>query len=105
MDDNELKLIEIAAEIGRTTRQLGQAWMNNELKLIEIAAEIGGIAECSCNYTYILALRIAGTGKSIEEFTVGELLAMHRDCRATFNRNTELALNALQQETNDETKR
>jgi len=58
-----------------------------EIELIKIAAEIGGIAHCNCHYTHILSLRISNSGRPIEGLTVGELLALHRECGELYNRN------------------
>ncbi len=50
--------------------------LTEELQLIEAAQIIGGIAESNCHYTVGLARRIAETGKSINQLTVAELIAL-----------------------------
>jgi len=55
------------------------------LHLIDACQEIGGIAEANVSYMAGIARRIAKTGKSLEELTVAELLAIHRDYNAFYN--------------------
>ncbi len=50
--------------------------LTEELQLIEAAQIIGGIAESNCHFTAGLARRISETGKTVEELTVAELIAL-----------------------------
>lgn len=56
-----------------------------ELELINICQQIGCIAESNAHFTAGLTLRIAETGKPVEQLTIAELLKIHRDHKEWFN--------------------
>ena len=56
--------------------------MQNQLDLISVCQEIGGIAESNGLYTSLLSQQFT---QPIEEMTVAELLAIHRQYLETFN--------------------
>jgi hypothetical protein len=63
--------------------------MSSDRWLIDACVEIGGIAECNALYTEGLRRRIIATGKAVEDMTVAELLALHRQHNAWFNQTYE----------------
>ncbi len=60
--------------------------INAEFHMIEVCQDIGKVSECNAHFTSMLSQRINESGKSIEEFTVGELLALIHSCSEFYNR-------------------
>lgn len=54
--------------------------MNNKIALLGIFAVIGVMAELDTEYSDLLQREIGAVGKAVEDMTVGELLAIHREC-------------------------
>jgi len=59
---------------------------NTALDFLYACQEIGGIAESNGHYTAGLTRQIEQTGKAFEQLTIAELLTLHRDYNAQFNR-------------------
>lgn len=58
---------------------------STEQNLIEAALCIGNIANTNCHYTAGLASRIDSTGKTVQELTIAELVALDELQRKQFN--------------------
>lgn len=53
--------------------------------LLDASREIGGIGECNGIYFDSLVRRLTKEGKPVADFTVGELMAIHREHNTWWN--------------------
>lgn len=61
--------------------------LNDEgfIEMAEVCGDLSTIAECNYEYSRFLYQHIEKTGKSINELTVKELLALHYECGRLYN--------------------